>query len=81
MPFRPNPPRMVTVLIALALLAVGLGLALLEPSAVRGLITDLPLPVDLEKELVRLARSDTVAYACLAASPLVLAVGSLLPGI
>jgi hypothetical protein len=78
---RPNPPRMITVLIAVALLAIGLGLTWLEPRQVRDIINLLPLPDATTKDLLRLAREDSTAYAFLAAAPLLLAVGSLLPGI
>ena len=78
---RPNPPRMVTVLIAVGLLILGLALALLPSATVKDVLTGLPLPGQIDKELLKLARSDTVAYACLLASPLLLVAGSLLPGI
>jgi hypothetical protein len=78
---RPNPPRMVTVLLALALLAIGLGLQYLDGPTVRDLIGALSLPGSLERDLIRLARDETTSYAAQAAAPLLLAAGSLLPGI
>jgi hypothetical protein len=81
MTFRPNPPRMITVIVAVALLAIGVAGTLLPAATIRDIITGLPLPKDLDRELLRLALDDTISYACALASPLLLVVGSLLPGI
>lgn len=81
MALRPNPPRMVTVIIALALLAVGVAGTLVDPETVRDLVTGLSLPRGLERDILGLVAERTIAYACLAASPLLLVLGSLLPGI
>ncbi|MDQ3493076.1 MAG: hypothetical protein M3452_07440 [Chloroflexota bacterium] len=81
MSLRPNAPRMVTVLIALALLAVGVAGTLIDPDTVRDLITGLSLPRGIERDILGLIAERTIAYACLLASPMVLVLGSLLPGI
>ena len=81
MSLRPNPPKMVTVLLALALLAVGIAGTLIDPETVRDLITGLSLPRGIERDILALIAERTVAYACLLASPVLLVLGSLLPGI
>ena len=76
MRLEPNPPRLVTVGIALALGAIGLIWAwpidalvpFLDP--VRQVVASVGLAVDRE-----------LGYLCLFASPTLLVVGSLLPGI
>jgi hypothetical protein len=76
MRFEPNPPRLITVAIALAVGAVGLVYAwpidslvpVLEP--VTDLLSTVGLSMDRE-----------LAYLCLFACPSLLVVGSLLPGI
>lgn len=81
MSLRPNPPKMVTVLLALALLAVGIAGTLIDPETVRDLITGLSLPRGIERDILALIAERTVAYASLLASPVLLVLGSLLPGI
>ena len=44
MNLRPNPPRMVTVLIALVLLAVGIAGTLIDPETVGDLVGRVGLP-------------------------------------
>jgi len=76
MRLRPNPPRLITVAIAVALGVVGLVFALpFEPGVtlLQPLATALgSIGLDLDREL---------AFLFLLASPSVLVVGSLLPGI
>lgn len=79
--FRPNPPRMITVLVAIALLAVGLAGTVLSADTVRDLVSSVGLPGDLQRQILSLVLDRTVAYVCLLASPMLLAAGSLLPGI
>jgi hypothetical protein len=79
--FRPNPPRMITVLIAIALLLVGLAGTVIAPETINDLVTGLGLPRGVEADILRLLSDRTVAYICLLAAPLLLAIGSLLPGI
>ena len=78
---RPNPPRMVTVVVAVALLLVGLAGTVVDPGTVGDLVSGLDLPSGLEADILRLLRDRTVAYLCLLGAPLLLVVGSLLPGI
>ena len=80
MNFRPNPPRLITIAIAIALLVAGVAGALF-PQDVVALIHKLPFPKDLEKQMVELARDQTLAYLSALAAPVLLAIGSLLPGI
>ena len=77
MRLHPNPPRMITVVVALALGAIGLvfalpidqGAAVLEPV------------LDPVLSSVGLAFDRELGYLCLFACPTLLVVGSLLPGI
>ena len=79
--FRPNPPRMITVIVALALLVAGLAGTVVSPATVTDLVTGIRLPAGVESQILSLLRDRTVAYLCLLASPMLLVVGSLLPGI
>ncbi len=72
---------MVTVLIALALLAIGVAGTLVDLETVRDLITGLSLPRGIERDILGLIADRTIAYASLLASPLLLVLGSLLRGI
>lgn len=72
----PNPPRMVTVVIAVALAAVGLILAWPIDSLV-GLLA----PVGDILAQVGLGLDRQTGFICLFASPGLLVIGSLLPGI
>ena len=72
---------MVTVLVAIALLAVGLAGTLVPEATVRDVVTGLSLPSSLERDALRLVLDRQVAYAALFASPMLLVIGSLLPGI
>lgn len=78
---RPNPPRMITIIASLVLLAVGLAGSVVAPGTVNDFLASLPLPSDLERLVRTLLVDRQVAYACLLASPLLLVVGSLLPGV
>lgn len=72
---------MVTVLIALVLLAFGLIGTLVDFSTVRDFIVGLHIPSGMEADILRLVRDQTISYVALLASPMLLVVGSLLPGI
>ena len=72
---------MITVVVAVALLVVGVAGTLLPAATIRDIVTGLPLPKDIDRELLRLALDNTITYACALAAPLLLVVGSLLPGI
>ncbi len=76
---QPNRPKMATVVLSLILLVVGLALVFYQGPAVelvRGL-----LPGDLQRQVVSLMAERFVAWAALAASPLLLIVGSLVRGL
>ena len=78
---RPNPPRMVTVVVAVLLLVAGLALAFYQAQAiefVRGLGA---LPNDLQRQIVGWMGERFVAWGLLAAAPLLLIVGSLVRGL
>jgi hypothetical protein len=81
MTLRPNPPRMITVVIAVALLVIGVAGTLLPAATIRDIVTGLPLPKNIDRELLRLALDNTITYLFALAAPLLLLVGSLLPGI
>ena len=71
---------MVTIAIALVLLVVGV-VGVFSPSLVNDAIKALPVTVDQAKQLRELAHNDTLLYLCALAGPVLLAIGSLLPGI
>ena len=77
MSLRPNPPRMVTVLAAIALLVIGLSLegSVVSVPQLNAMVTDFLRQVDLPFGREVLARFAIVA------APALLVVGSLLPGI
>jgi hypothetical protein len=80
MRIRPNPPKLVTVVAAIGLLVVGLGLVFANAEVAQA-IKSLPLDKDMQRQLLDLATQRTIAYLCLAASPLLLVAGSLLKGL
>ncbi len=75
---RPNPPRMVTVLTAIALVVIGLSLTLVPIGPLNEFLAEYVNPTlsgygfTLDRQL---------GYICLAAGPTLLVIGSLLPGI
>ena len=77
---RPNPPRMVTVVLAVALMVVGLALVFFQGQTI-DIVRDLGLPNDVQRQLVQLASEQIAAWAALVAAPVLLIVGSLLPNI
>ncbi len=72
---------MITVIVAVALLLVGLAGTVVAPATVRDLVTGIGLPAGLESQILSLVRDRTVAYLWLLAAPMLLVIGSLLPGI
>jgi hypothetical protein len=72
---------MITVLIAVALLVVGLAGTVVSPETVRDVVIGIGLPAGTERQILSLVLDKTVAYACLLAAPMLLIIGSLLPGI
>ncbi len=77
---RPNPPRMVTVVLAVALMVIGLALVFFQGQTI-DIVRDLGLPNDVQRQLVQLASEQVAAWAALVAAPVLLIVGSLLPNI
>ncbi len=78
---KPNAPRMVTVILAVALTLAGLALAFLPGAQVADLIRQLPLGGDLTRQLIELSADRVVAWVALVLSPLLLIVGSLVRGL
>jgi hypothetical protein len=75
---RPNPPRQITVIIAVVLTVVGLGLVFFEAQTL-DLVRTVGLPIDVQRQLLSLMEDRTFAWGALAASPILLILGSLLP--
>ena len=71
---------MVTIALAIVLLVVGV-VGVFSHSLVDDAIKALPVTADQAKQLRDLANNDTLLYLCALAGPLLLAIGSLLPGI
>jgi hypothetical protein len=71
---------MVTVVLAVALLVIGLALVFFQGQAI-DLVRGLPLPNDVVRQVVSLMQEQIAAYAALAAAPILLIIGSLLPNI
>ena len=74
---RPNPPRMITVLIAIALLVIGLSLTLVPIPPLNDFLREYVNPTLVGYGLP----IEQLGYICLAAAPTLLVIGSLLPGI
>lgn len=77
---RPNPPRMVTVVLAVALLVVGLALVFFQGQAI-DLVRGIGLPNDIQRQVVSLMGEQIAAWTALAAAPILLVIGSLVPNI
>ena len=71
---------MVTVVLAVVLTIVGLALVYWPGPAV-DLVRGLPLPNDISRQVVSWMGEQIVAWAALAASPVLLILGSLLPNL
>ncbi len=71
---------MVTIALAIVLLVVGV-VGVFMPSLTNDVIKALPVTADQAKQLRDLAHNETLLYLCALASPVLLAIGSLLPGI
>jgi hypothetical protein len=67
---------MVTVVVAVVLTVVGLAAVFFQPQAI-DLLQSIGLPADIQRQLVSWMQDRTVAWAALAASPILLIVGSL----
>lgn len=77
---RPNAPRMVTVVVAVVLLVVGLVLVFYQGPAI-DFVRTISLPADIQRQVVSWMGDQIVAWVALAAAPILLIVGSLLPNI
>jgi hypothetical protein len=71
---------MVTVVLAVALLVVGLALVFFQGQTIE-LVRGLPLPNDVTRQVAQLMQDQIAAWAALAAAPILLIIGSLLPNI
>ena len=72
---------MATVVVAVVLMVVGVALIFFQGQTVE-LVRGIGfLPNDLQRQIVDLMMQKMVAYAALAASPILLIIGSLLPNI
>ena len=67
---------MVTVVVAVVLTVVGLAAVFFQPQAI-DLLQSVGFPADIQRQLVAWMQDRTVAWAALAASPILLVVGSL----
>ncbi len=75
---RPNPPRRITVIIAVALMVLGLALVFFEAQTI-DFVRAAGLPLDIQRQLISWMEDRTFAWGALAASPILLTLGSLLP--
>ena len=71
---------MITVVVAVVLTVVGLALVFYQPQAI-DLLHNVGLPGDIQRQLVAWMEDRSVAWAALAASPILLVVGSLVPNL
>jgi hypothetical protein len=71
---------MATVVLSVVLLLAGLVLVYFNAQAV-DLLRSVGLPNDLQRQLVTLVGERYIAYALMAASPILLIIGSLVKGI
>ena len=76
MRLQPNPPRMITVIVAIALAAVGAAYAW----PIEGLVSALAPVAEIARS-VGISLDRSFGYLCLFISPSLLVIGSLLPGI
>jgi hypothetical protein len=73
---KPNPPRIVTVVIAVALVVIGLSATVFPIDIVNELLAFVQSTIGIEFVL-----TTQIAWLCLFAGDALLVVGSLLPGI
>ncbi|MEP7378072.1 MAG: hypothetical protein ABI725_00765 [Chloroflexota bacterium] len=74
---RPQPPRMLTVVIAVVLMLVGLALLFYDTQSIN-FVQGLNLPNDIQRQLVGWMTDRTIAWGALLLSPVLLIIGSLL---
>ncbi len=71
---------MATIVLSVLLLAAGLALVFFQAEAIN-LVRGVGLPGDIQSQIVDLMTQKTVAWALLAAAPILLIVGSLTRGV
>jgi hypothetical protein len=71
---------MLTVVVAVALTVIGLALVFYQPQAI-DLLRQVGLPADIQRQLVGWMEDRSIAWGALAASPILLVIGSLVPGL
>jgi hypothetical protein len=71
---------MITVIVAVALMVIGLALIFWQGPAI-DLVRGLGLPGDIQRQVVSFMGEQVVAWAALAAAPILLILGSLLPNL
>jgi hypothetical protein len=71
---------MLTVVVAVGLMIVGLALVFYQGPAI-DLVRAIGLPGDIQRDVVSLMGEQIAAWAALAASPVLLILGSLLPNL
>ena len=74
----PNPPRRITVIIAVALMVLGLALVFFEAQTI-DFVRAAGLPLDIQRQVISWMEDRTFAWGALAASPILLTLGSVLP--
>ena len=81
MRLRPNPPRMITVVVAIGLLAVGLAVYFMPTAEVVGFIREIGLPGDVQRLALDLVEHELFAFGAMLAAPVLLIIGSLVRGL
>lgn len=71
---------MITVILAVVLMVIGLALIFYQGPAI-DLVRGLGLPGDIQRQVVSFMGEQVVAWAALAAAPILLILGSLLPNL
>ncbi len=77
---QPSRPTGATTALAIVLLIAGVALIFFQAQAI-DLVRQIGLPNDLQRQAVQLMQERVAAWAALAASPVLLIIGSLVKGI
>lgn len=72
----PQPPRTLTVVVAIVLTLIGLALVFYDTQSVN-FVHGLSLPNDIQRQVVGWMQDKTIAWGVLALSPVLLIIGSL----
>jgi hypothetical protein len=72
----PQPPRTLTVVVAIVLTLIGLALVFYDTQSVN-FVQGLSLPNDIQRQVVGWMQDKTIAWGLLALSPVLLIIGSL----